>query len=260
MLGNLFDGIFIRRWDKEKNIVHTLPVPLKYGPREKYLAMLAEPAQTKPVAIQLPMMSFELKSFRYDKDRKLNTLNKLTSSTSDRNSMYSSFQTVPYKLTFEMTVIAKFNDDASQIIEQIIPYFTPSHFNTINLIPELNKDFDIRVELTDVEPEIVYEDDFLARNLVMWRLSFEVDAWFVGPIQTKGVIKRVIVNFAGNNDNTYIDERVIITPGLTPQGTPTSDKSESIPYKDIDAEDDYGYVEEWYTYQDPKLETDIEQD
>ncbi len=256
----MFDDIFVRRFDKDKNVVHTLPVPLKYGPRQKFLAMLAEPAQTKPVAIQLPMMSFELKTFQYDKDRKLNTLNKMTTITQDRNSKFSAFQPIPYKLTFEMSIIAKYNDDASQIIEQIIPYFTPAHFNTINLIPELSIDFDIKFELMSVEPEIVYENDFYERNLVLWRLEFEVDAYFVGPVSTRGVIKRVIVNFAGNNADTYIDERVIITPGLTVDGKPTSDKSESIPYKEIDAEDDYGFIEEYYTYQDPILETDIEED
>lgn len=222
--------------------------------------MLADPSQFKTVGIQLPMISFELKGFHWDKDRKLNTLNKISTVTADRNMKYSAFQTVPYKLSFEMSIIAKYNDDASQIIEQIIPYFTPSHFNTINLIPELGKDFDIKVELISVEPEINYEGEFQERNLVLWHLEFEVDAWFIGPLQKKGVIKRVIVNFAGNNANTLIDERIIITPGLTPQGTPTTDKSQSIPYKEINADDDYGFIEEWYTYQTPKLETDIEED
>lgn len=260
MFGNMFDGIYVRRFDKDKNVVHTLPVPLKYGPRQKYLAMLADPSQTKPVGIQLPMMSFELKNFTYDKDRKLQTTNKMSTLTNDKNSLYSGFQPIPYKLTFELSIITKFQDDASQIVEQIIPYFTPSHFQTINLIPEIGKDFDVKIELMSVEPEIIYEDNFLERNHVLWRLEFEVDGWFAGPVSTHGVIKRVIVNFAGNNMDSYVDERVIITPGLTVNGEATSDKAQSIPYKDIDAEDDYGFIEEYYTYQDPKLETDIERD
>lgn len=257
----MFSEIFVRRFDRDNNVVHTLPVPLKYGPRQKWLAMLADPAQTKPVAVQYPMMSFEIKTLKYDVDRKLNTVNKLNQiSSTDKNSRNSGFQPIPYKLGIDLTIIAKFNDDASQILEQIIPYFTPSHFQTINLIPELNKDFDIKVELLDTSPEIVYEDAFQERNVVMWTLNFEMDIWFMGPIANQGIIKRVIVNFAGNNDNTLIDERIIITPGVTPDGKPTSDKQLSIPYKQIDADDDYGFIEEYYTYQTPKLETDIERD
>ena len=40
---------------------------------------------------------------------------------------------VPYNMAFELSIMAKLNDDALQIVEQILPYFQPAYNLTVNL-------------------------------------------------------------------------------------------------------------------------------
>lgn len=248
--GNIFNEIYLNRYDAQGNVVQTIPVPIKYGPRDKWLAQLADPTQTKPVAVQLPIIAFHMKTFEYDQVRKLNPMNRVNTVTQDRSRKNTHYQGVPYKLGMEVYIIAKYREDANQIIEQILPYFTPSYSNTIKLITDVDAKYDIKIKLQSVEPDEEYDGDFLKTSKTIWTLKFTMDVVFIGPVENKGVIKKVIVNFAGDNANTYINERLVITPGLTADGQPTSDKGQTIPYTQINADDDYGYIEEYFTYND----------
>ena len=40
---------------------------------------------------------------------------------------------VPYNMQFELNIMCKLNDDALQIVEQILPFFQPSYNLTVNL-------------------------------------------------------------------------------------------------------------------------------
>ena len=44
------------------------------------------------------------------------------------------FMPVPYNLGFELNILVKLNDDALQIVEQILPYFQPSFNVTVDLV------------------------------------------------------------------------------------------------------------------------------
>lgn len=257
----------IRRVDQTGTRIQSIPVPLKYGPKEKWLSLLADPLKDKQVAIQLPIMAFQISSLNFDMTRKTNPLNKVAKVNKD-NEAISTFQHVPYKLNIDLSIIAKNNDDMCQIYEQIIPYFTPTHFNSLILIPEIDYSVDIPVSLTSISIEDSYEGAFTERRAIIWTLSFELDVWFVGPFSNKGLIKRVQVDLAATNKITNVNkvsrnERVIITPGLTADGRPTTIYEESVPYLNINAEDDYGFVDREYTffdgkYFDPKTGTDKE--
>ena len=41
---------------------------------------------------------------------------------------------VPYNMQFELSIMSKLNDDALQIIEQILPYFQPAYNLSIELV------------------------------------------------------------------------------------------------------------------------------
>jgi hypothetical protein len=252
--GNLFNDIYIRRVNSDNTRIQTIPVPIRYSPKSRWMEQLASNPQDQKYAIHLPFIAFQISSLQYDGSRAMSPLNRSSKISNDRTKMQSVFQLVPYKIAFEMTLVAKHQDDLCQIYEQIFPYFTPDHVNTITLIPELDLERDITFTLTGAAQEDTFEGDFKgdSRSLKM-TLNFEADIWFAGPISKAGIIKRIQVDFMANINKESRDERVVITPGLTIDGKPTTIYEESIPYLEIEPEDDYGFVEQDFTFLDNKV-------
>ena len=122
--GTLFNNIELQRKDKDDSVKQTIKVPLAYGPIEKFLARVeAEPDLDKrrPTQIQLPRISFEMKGIAYDPGRKLGpTQICRTAKSGETDISYSHYLPVPYNLDFEVAIISKNNDDAVQILEQIL--------------------------------------------------------------------------------------------------------------------------------------------
>ena len=75
IFGTLFNEIFIYRTDANGNQIQEIKVPLAYGPRDKTLARLEQDTNLdRKVAITLPRMSFEMTSYSYAPERKLNKI------------------------------------------------------------------------------------------------------------------------------------------------------------------------------------------
>jgi len=251
--GNLFNDINIVRVDKDKKRIQQIPVPIRYARRHRSYDLLKQSSETAKYSFHLPAIAFELTGLSYDSQRQINPLNKIRGISDDPNRLLTSFSEIPYKLNFEMTLIAKNTDDICQILEQIIPYFLPDHINAVELVPEISLKRDIKFTLTSISTEDTYEGQFNSDfRYIKNILSFEVDAYFVGPVSKTGIIKRVQVDFSSRKNPFDREERVVITPGLTIDGKPTSIKELSIPYQEIDKEDDYGFCTEEFTLLDGK--------
>ena len=80
----------------------------------------------------------------------------------------------------------------------------------------------------------------------VWDLEFTLKGYFYGPISEPGIIKEVDVNFYNMTTSQKIEE-IIITPGLTANGEPTSNAALSIPQDDIQANSTYGYILDFVT-------------
>lgn len=244
MFGRLFDDIYIQRDDKEM-----LKVPITYGPREKFLARATEdPLLNRPNAIYLPRMSFEMVGMSYDPARKLNKNNKLKRPFQNNNStLVTSFQPVPYDINFELSVMTKSVEDAAKIVEQIFPFFTPDFTSTVQLNSELEVLYDIPLIMNGHSIEDTYEGDFETRRAVIHTLTFAMKAYFLGPVTQTNIIKFANTNIHTPEDmvnisDTPVIERVDTQPGLTANGQPTSNSSSTVPYTEINPNDDYGFV------------------
>ena len=122
--GTLFNQIAIRHDDSAGNTYTEMKVPLAYGPSQKFLARLEQQADlNKPVQITLPRMSFEMTNVTYDSTRKTGVTQ--TFKASDGEKIKKVFMPVPYNIGFELNILTKINDDALQIVEQILPFFQP---------------------------------------------------------------------------------------------------------------------------------------
>ena len=63
-------------------------------------------------------------------------------------------------------------EDGTQILEQILPFFTPEFTVTMNLVSSMSEKRDIPLVLNSVTSEDTYEGDFASRRSIIWTLSF----------------------------------------------------------------------------------------
>lgn len=253
VFGTLFNDIYINRTNTTGEVIQTLKIPLTYGPKDKVLARLEQnPTLNNQVGIVLPRISFEMTSMEYDPTRKLNTLNKLTKQSTtagtDDEVKYQ-YQPVPYDLQFEMNILVKNSEDGTRIVEQIVPYFTPDFTVSVNLVPEVDAPRDIPVILNSISHQDSYEGSFEQRRAVIWTLTFTLKGWLYGPTKKSKLIKYAETTFrlpedvaTGNTTNT--DDTIVVSsrPGLTANGTPTSNVAASVDYDEIISTDNYGII------------------
>lgn len=253
LFGTLFDSIYINRKNNAGETVQTLKIPLNYGPKEKFLARLnSDSTLNQSTAITLPRMAFDMTTMSYAADRKPNTINRLTKAyAADNNKISYQYAPVPYDFTFSLYIMVKNADDGTQIIEQILPYFTPEWTATVNLVPAVDGKFDIPIILNDVSMDDTYEGNFETRRAIIYTLTFTVKGWLFGPTKTSEIIKEINVDIRVPNTNvlpivanTAIGNSVVITvtPGLTANGDPTSNASLSVASGDIAVGDNYGFI------------------
>lgn len=265
--GSLFNDIVVQRFDKNGNRIQSIAVPIAYGPKEKFLVRLRQdPNLDRDIAIQLPRIGFEMQQVIYNPQRKLQSTirNVQKSRTADGNVMRSQFAPVPYDINMLMSIFVKNADDGTQIIEQILPFFTPEWTIQMRHVPEMSQVHDVPVVLNSVTIEDTYEGDFDSRRSLVWNLDFMMKGYLFGPVSQVGVIKRTLIDFyvppvantavtgpAANNELKIstsdisamtLASRIRLQPGLLANGSPTTNSAASVSIDTIQANDAFGFA------------------
>ena len=169
--GSLFNTIEVRRTDSSDAVTEVIKIPLSYGPKDKMLVRISQDPSLNPnVALTVPRMGFELTSMTYDGARKLNTMGRnVKKGTTGLKKQYNP---VPYNWDFSLYVFVKNAEDGTQILEQILPFFTPDFTVTMTLVSGMTVKMDIPLVLNSVTSEDSYEGDFATRRSIIWTLSF----------------------------------------------------------------------------------------
>ena len=169
--GSLFNNIEVRRTDSSNAVVEVVKIPLSYGPKDKMLVRISSDPNLNPkVALTVPRMGFELTAMTYDGARKLNTVGRNVKKGT--TGLKKQFQPVPYNWDFSLYIFVKNAEDGTQILEQILPYFTPEFTVTMALVSSMGEKRDIPLVLNSVTSEDTYEGDFATRRSIIWTLSF----------------------------------------------------------------------------------------
>lgn len=196
--GTLFNDIKIKHKDKSGSDFSIITVPIAYGPIQKFLARIEQsPNVRKEVAITLPRMSFEMVGLSYDPSRKSNTMQTFKTVNKDTNKLVDQYLPVPYNIKFRLSIMSKLNEDALQIVEQILPYFQP-HLNlTVDLVESIGEKRDIPMILEGISMDDQYEGDFTTRRVLIYNLDFNAKTYLFGPVATnnEALIKEVQVDY-----------------------------------------------------------------
>jgi T4-like virus Myoviridae tail sheath stabiliser len=215
--GNLFDDITLVRYNPDGTEAQRQKVPIAYAAKERYVMRLqSDPELDKKVQITLPRMSFEMKGMTYDSSRKQITNIKNFAPSGNADTIQSQYNPVPYDFDFDLYIYVRNIEDGTQIIERILPFFTPDYSIKLNLIPEMGIVKEIPVILKSTSHEIDYEGDRdHETRTVIWTLSFTVKGFVFGPVSEGSIIKTSITSIF---DNTLSDGDTVgfkmVTGGL----------------------------------------------
>ena len=198
--GTLFNSMEIQQ---EGSVVR---IPLAYSTTQKFLARIEQsPDLNKPMAITLPRMSFEFTGLTYDPSRKVTTTQTFTAKDKDDGTeTRKTYMPVPYNMQFELSVYTKLNDDALQIVEQILPYFQPAYNLSIELVDQIKEKRDVPIVLEGITMQDDYEGDFTTRRVLYYTLRFTAKTYLFGPTKSasKDIIKRSTVSYLTGTDTT----------------------------------------------------------
>ena len=197
LFGTVFNDIIVRRVTSAGATQEEFRVPIAYGPSEKFLVRLREATDISKgkVGLTLPRMSFDFISIVYDTARKLQTTKRYKKIKSgDNTKLTTIYNPVPYNFDFTLSVMVKNSDDGTQILEQILPYFTPEYQVTMNEMSTMGIKRDIPIIFTGLSTEDSYEGDFLTRRALIHTLTFVVQGFMYGPTSDVGIIREVDVN------------------------------------------------------------------
>ncbi len=197
VFGTLFNNINIRKTDSAGKILQDIKVPLAYGPRQKFLARVQNQTDLNDakLAIKLPRMSFEITSISYDTNQTVNKSNEVRVGSITSNTRNSVRAPAPYRVGIQLNIMAKNQDEALQILEQILPTFKPDYTVTINEVPTIGIKSDIPIVLQGVSMNDDYEGDFITRRAIIYTLDFETRVNFYGEVQNKKTIRKVVSDF-----------------------------------------------------------------
>lgn len=213
-------------------------VPIAYSPRDKVLAFaeINYGSDETAVATISPRIGFQRVGIQRNNTAQTNKFQKIQLSTGTTRNYQ------PYNIMFELYVVGKTENDCQRVVEQILPFFTPSISITIYPFPGEEFTRDVTITLNQISEEDRYQGEAQDRRIVTWTLGFTMQAYIFGPITTtSSEIKKVIVNYGDLNTMDLL-ETSEVWPGLTAGGEPTTDPDEAIDYKEVEKTDPYAII------------------
>ena len=200
LFGTLFNDLNIQKKDSSGNVVSRQKVPIAYGPKQKFLQRIRQdPTLTKKVAVQLPRMGFEMTGMIYDPIRKINTTQQFLnrpSASQGQGTLRKMFAPVPFNFDFQLFLFVDNAEDGTQMLEQILPFFTPEFNVTLNILPEMDIALDVPIMFNSASLEDSYDGDLTTRRTMIWTLDFFMKGFLYPDIKGGGkIIKSVVVDF-----------------------------------------------------------------
>jgi T4-like virus Myoviridae tail sheath stabiliser len=213
---SLFNNITLVRYNDDGSENQRFIVPVDFADKEKYVKRIqGDPELLKKIQISLPRISYQLTGFKYDPSRKLNTNNMNFGSSSSADKVLAQYNPVPYDFEFGVTIYTRTIEDSNQILEHILPYFTPDYSLRLNLIPEMGITKTIPIVLNSIQPIIDSEGSFDSEvRTVMWTLGFTVKGFIFGAIKDSPIIKNVSTNIVSGTNKLSNDDAACCSSGI----------------------------------------------
>ena len=188
--GSLFSDITVETGQKK-----IIKVPIHFSQKQKFIevALGAPDVRDMYTDITLPVMGFEITNYLYNAEQMTNPINMQHKKLSTDKADFM-FTSIPYTVGIELFVLTNTLDEAYQIVEQIIPFFTPQLTVTITDIDMHNLKTNITFDLTTISQDIQYESSFDEKRTIMFNFSFSAHTKFHSNPRTLDRIKKVLID------------------------------------------------------------------
>jgi hypothetical protein len=208
--GTVFNDIYLVRYTKDGlTAKETIKVPLNWGAKEKYITRLtSDPTLTKSIATTLPRISFDMTGMSYDSSRKLPTTVR-NFSANNATSVKTQYVPVPYNFDFSLSIYVRNTEDGTQILEQILPFFTPDFSVTVDFVAAMDPKYDMPIILNSVSNEVDYEGEMMTTRMIIWNLEFTAKGHIWPPIKTGKVITTANTNIF-IQPNSLLEQQVYV--------------------------------------------------
>ena len=210
--GQTFTGMQCRHYDSAGDLAKVVRVPIAYAPKEKWFTRLAEdPDFRQKFQIELPRLSFEIISMNYDAERKIGKQHEylLNRCPANPGKIYAP---VPWNITISLSSYTRTQEDALQILEQILPFFGPALVMNIDVL-DLNITQDIPVTLESVQRQDTYQGQVEEERMITQDFIFEMKLNLYGPTDGNvNVIKTAIANVNNMNGDRLETYTAAVTP------------------------------------------------
>ena len=217
VFGTLFNNLKVIRKASDGSVLNQVRVPLAYGPKQKFLARLdQETGFDAPMAIKLPRMAFEITGLAIDSTQKLQKRNKIAEEHgSDVGKKKTIKHHTAYNIEMSLYIMAKNQDDGLQVVEQILPYFSPEYNVTITPVSGFSHKQDVAVILNSVNIDDQYEGDFVERRVLIYQLDFTMKMKFFGPTSDTNIIREINLDFHDQDTPAKLFEEMDFTVGAS---------------------------------------------
>lgn len=186
IIGNLFNGLKIQKPEGEYII------PINYIDKDKLMQMVMRREKSfKGFSLTMPRISYTFDDMHYNPSRKLNRIHKYV------NGLDYVYTPVPYDISVEMNVIANRTKDITQIVEQILPNFTPDIKITSNILSELDIKFDLSLNLNNIWLKDNYEGQLIDKRFIVYTFDFTFQTYFFNRVVAEEEDK-IIYTATGN--------------------------------------------------------------
>ena len=124
---SLFKDIQVANYEADGTLINYRDVPIHFGHKGKYIS-IAKKKDAQEFSLYLPRIAVTITgmnpAMEYNRSGALKPIYKYHTGSSDEiNELYGG---TPYNVYYQVSILSEKLSHATQILEQIIPYFAPS--------------------------------------------------------------------------------------------------------------------------------------
>lgn len=214
--GSIFNDMRLVRYDQNNNgniEVERVTVPLMYASKEKfYTRIMNSPDLINPMNLTLPRMAFEMNGISYDPLRKISNFSEQFAEGLPDG--LKKVRYTPYNFDFNLYVFVRNTEDGAQIVEQILPFFTPDYTLTIDLVGINDMKLDVPIVFNSITYDDSHEGDPESTRSIIWTLNFTMKGFLFGPISNIKPIKKATANVYNSTYEDNALHRMNLVPAV----------------------------------------------
>lgn len=211
--GNMFNNLVMVRYNQTNTTeIERITVPISYASKEKfYKRLIEDPKFTAPLQTILPRMAFSMDGISYDPLRKISSQIDNFGVATDK---LKKVKPVPYNFDFNLHIFVRNTEDGAQIVEQILPYFSPDYTVTVDFFGMDGLEIDIPIVFNGITQDDTYEGDNESTRTIVWTLNFTIKGYLFGPISEIKQIKKATANVYDATFETNPLKSLIVSTGF----------------------------------------------